>query len=138
MYVAMTRAKKRLYLTSARSRFMYGSTQNNPRSRFLKEAEEKIRPQKLTSDFGGGYRSAGYVEKPKRTLSEIMRSVNGATADLASASKSSVDFKLGDKVVHPRYGVGRIIQVSGDNASVAFDGLGIKQFNMKIAPFKKA
>ncbi len=138
MYVAMTRAKKRLYLTSARSRFMYGSTQNNPRSRFLKEAEEKIRPQKLSAGFSGGYidRSSG-AEKPKRSLSEIVRSVNGAAADLSSVSKGAIAFKLGDKVVHPRYGVGRIIQINGDNASVAFDGLGIKQFNMKIAPFKK-
>ena len=70
-------------------------------------------------------------------LSEIMRSVNGAAADLSSVSKGAIAFKLGDKVIHPRYGVGRIIQISGDNASVAFDGLGIKQFNMKIAPFKK-
>ncbi|MBO7390200.1 MAG: hypothetical protein J6U39_02030, partial [Clostridia bacterium] len=64
--------------------------------------------------------------------------VNGAAADLSKVSAGAIGFKLGDKVTHPRSGVGRIIQVNGDNASVAFDGLGIKQFNMKIAPFKKA
>ena len=143
MYVAMTRAKRRLYLTAAKSRFMYGSTQYNPRSRFLKEAEEKIYPKRTAepkpvfSSANKGY--GGYVEapKPKRALSDILRSVNGATADLSKASAGAASFKLGDKVVHPRYGVGRIIQIVGDNASIAFDGLGIKQFNMKVAPFKK-
>ena len=143
MYVAMTRARKRLYLTRAKSRFMYGSTQNNPCSRFLKEAEEKIYPSRRSSSVGSdlGYsseRSYSTIEQPKRSASEIIRSINGAAADLSRVSAGGVNFKLGDKVVHPRYGVGRIIQINGDNANVAFDGLGIKQFNMKIAPFKKA
>ena len=142
MYVAMTRAKKRLYLTSAKSRFMYGTTQYNPRSRFLKEAEEKIYPKRATERPGFSSVPAGnkcYVEAPapKRGLSDILRSVNGRAADLSKASAGPITFKLGDKVVHPRYGVGHIIQIVGDNASIAFDGLGIKQFNMKVAPFKK-
>ena len=143
MYVAMTRAKKRLYLTCARSRFMYGSTQYNPKSRFLKEANV-TKPAGIPSStsvgtsrpFAGGQQRA--VEEPKRSRDEIVRSVNGAAADLSKLPSGSIDYKLGEKVIHPRYGVGRIIQITGDNASVAFDGLGIKQFNMKVAPFKKA
>ena len=138
MYVAMTRARKRLYLTCARSRFMYGSTQNNPRSRFLKECEEKIQPTRIPPARPSyGYAEERRIEEPKRDLSAILRNVNGAAADLSKVKAGEIGFKLGEKVVHPRYGVGRIIQISGDNASVAFDGLGLKQFNMKIAPFKK-
>ena len=141
MYVAMTRARKRLYLTCARSRFMYGSTQYNPKSRFMKEADVS-KPASIPTATGGSFTGGApreAVEQPKkRDLSEILRSVNGARADVSNLPKGDSGFKLGDKVVHPRYGVGRIIQVNGDNASIAFDGLGIKQFNMKIAPFKKA
>ena len=143
MYVAMTRAKKRLYLTCAKSRFMYGTTQYNPRSRFLKEAEEKIYPKRIADakpSFGGvpsGNSHYGVPAAPKRNESEILKAVNGRAADLSRVASGAIDFKLGDKVIHPRYGVGRIIQISGDNATIAFDGLGIKQFNMKIAPFKK-
>ena len=141
MYVAMTRAKKRLYLTAARSRFMYGSTQYNPKSRFIKEADLG-KPAAIASSgassrpvFGGAQRT---IEEPKRDRADILRSVSGAAADLSKVPSGAIAFKLGDKVTHPRYGVGRIIQIIGDNASIAFDGLGIKQFNMKIAPFKKA
>ena len=145
MYVAMTRARKRLYLTCARARFMYGSTQTNARSRFLKEAEEKIYPDKRRVEAPSFLSSGGYSsrsryavqEEPKRNSSDIIKAVNGRVADVSKASTGTNTFKLGDKVVHPRYGVGRIIQMSGDNATIAFDGLGIKQFNMKIAPFKK-
>ncbi len=141
MYVAMTRAKKRLYMTAARSRFMYGSTQYNPKSRFIKEADLGKPAAIPSSDgnyrpvYGGEQRR---VEEPKRDRKDILRAVNGAAADLSKVPSGAIGFKLGDKVTHPRYGVGRIIQITGDNASIAFDGLGIKQFNMKIAPFKKA
>ena len=117
---------------------LYGSTQNNPRSRFLKECEEKIQPTRIPPARPSyGYAEERRIEEPKRDLSAILRNVNGAAADLSKVKAGEIGFKLGEKVVHPRYGVGRIIQISGDNASVAFDGLGIKQFNMKIAPFKK-
>ena len=143
MYVAMTRAKRRLFLTAARSRFMYGKTQYNPRSRFLQEAEKGITGKQIASNKGiatGGY-SAPVIQPPperKLTREEILRELNGTAGDPNRAKGSAGNFRLGDKVVHPRYGVGRIVQMNGDNASIAFDGLGIKQFNMKLAPFKKA
>ena len=145
MYVAMTRAKKRLYLTSAKERFMYGGYQHNGRSRFLTEVEEKIYPERVRSApsapraIGGGY----YAE-PRRQQSTIgdvsayVRSVNGTAAtSVGGGASAQGGFKLGEKVSHPRYGIGRIIQINGDNANIAFDGLGIKQFNLKIAPLKK-
>ena len=144
MYVAMTRARKRLYLTSAKERFMYGGMQRNLRSRFVNEVEEKIYPErKRVSPAPSHFVSGGYAPKsqaPQRAIGDVgayVRSING-TAAVKSESTASSSFRLGDKVSHPRYGIGRIIQINGDNANIAFDGLGIKQFNMKIAPLKKA
>ena len=145
MYVAMTRARKRLYLTSARERFMYGGVKQNPRSRFVTEVEEKIYPERVRGTatqpraVGGGYRPE-QRQQPQRAIGDVgafVRSVNGTAASVRGGAPSQSDFKLGEKVSHPRYGIGRIIQINGDNANIAFDGLGIKQFNLKIAPLKK-
>ena len=66
-YVALTRAKKRLYLTSARQRMLYGHTSSNMPSRFLREIPEKLLEQKESEmlafglegygAYGGGYGS---------------------------------------------------------------------------------
>ncbi len=81
-YVALTRAKKRLYLTSARQRMLYGHTSTNMPSRFLKEIPEKLidkqESEKLSfgydgfggygSSYGGGYGGAyggGYGNRGK-------------------------------------------------------------------------
>ena len=72
-YVALTRAKKRLYLTSARQRMLYGRTSSNMPSRFLKEIPERLVEKKESerlsfgfdgygsygSSYGGGYGSQG-------------------------------------------------------------------------------
>lgn len=56
-YVAITRAKKRLSITAARSRLLYGSTQYNPVSRFLSEI-----PDELVEEHGGSRRGDGEVQ----------------------------------------------------------------------------
>lgn len=138
MYVAMTRARKRLYLTSAKERFMYGSTQYNHRSRFVEEVEDKIYPERkaVSAPARPAFAQPKETQRVLPDVKQYVRSVVGASTSDRPAAASA--FKLGDKVKHPRYGVGRIIQVNGDTASIAFDGLGIKQFNLKIAPLQKA
>ncbi len=139
MYVAMTRAKKRLYLTSAKQRFMYGGTQYNLRSRFVNEVEDKIYPERKTVPVRNNPQIGSYrASEPQRVIEDVNKFVRSMTGAPRNENRTAASFKLGDKVKHPRYGIGRIIQISGDNASIAFDGLGIKQFNMKIAPFEKA
>ena len=142
MYVAMTRARKRLYLTSAKERFMYGGSQHNLRSRFINEVEDKIYPARKSvaapkPTFSGYGQKSGFTS-PQRTIEDVksyVRTINGTP--VAPKTTPTGVWRLGDKVSHPRYGVGRIIQINGDNANIAFDGLGIKQFNIKIAPLKK-
>ena len=51
MYVAITRAKKDLFLTSSMSRFMYGKREYTVKSRFLKEIE-LVKPAQINSGFG--------------------------------------------------------------------------------------
>jgi DNA helicase-2/ATP-dependent DNA helicase PcrA len=71
MYVAITRAKERLYLTRSKSRYLYGKREPSMRSRFLKELSTVVElpttePRRSFLDEGGygyggsGYRSSGY------------------------------------------------------------------------------
>ena len=67
MYVAITRAKERLYLTRSKSRYLYGKREPSMRSRFLKELSSVVelplsepRRSFLDDDFGGGYGSSSY------------------------------------------------------------------------------
>lgn len=55
-YVAITRAKKKLYITSARMRMLYGQTQNFPPSRFVQEV-----PQQYIEEVGGSVRGDRYA-----------------------------------------------------------------------------
>lgn len=92
-YVAITRAKKNLYLLNAKRRLIYGNTNINPPSRFINEIDARY----LESDIKS--------EKPK-----IIK-------------KSMIDkdatYKVGEKVIHDIYGEGIIINV-GSVLTIAF------------------
>lgn len=152
MYVAVTRAKQRLYLTRANSRYMYGSREYMIQSRFIKEASSILFPnqpkkesyQERTSSYynnkkyedegfsssvsiGGGY-SSGYA---KRFLGS-----NKPAKNVVNAS----GYKTGIKVKHAKFGEGVVINVKGEDeniiADVAFKGVGIKSLAIKYAPME--
>lgn len=149
MYVAITRAMERLYLTRATSRYMYGKRDYMLPSRFLKEAQPILSPNmpvkevKKSYDFdrrntyydddfgssGGGAYSSGYAKtflngsKPKENGNV---NVNG--------------YKTGVKVRHKKFGEGTVITVKGSGDStvvdVAFKSVGIKSLAIKFAPME--
>ena len=131
MYVAVTRAKERLFLTTSSTRFRFGQTKTQMPSRFLRE-------------------SGLLSYKPKPDENVYLQNKKSYTFDKpvlsqrpAIVQKGSVDvqkYKIGQKVKHARFGVGRIINIEGvgDNkfANIAFDGLGIKKFSLAITPME--
>lgn len=133
MYVAVTRAKERLYLTNAFSRFRYGRREYGLASRFLKEGGlEKEREDK--KPYGQ------YYEAPK---SKIDYTTISKPTPAFAAAKSSIEktrdlskFKVGQIVRHSRFGEGKIIEILGENARIEFAGLGVKTFNMRLAPIE--
>ncbi len=118
-YVGITRAQRRLFLSSAWSRMLWGGTQYNPPSRFLKEI-----PEQLVDKAGKRQR------KPK------LESATGA-GDTVSHS----DIGPGDRVLHDKWGEGVVRQVigSGDKAEaeVDFEHEGNKRLLLAWAPLKK-
>ena len=63
-YVAITRARERLYLTHAQTRMLYGSTQANPRSRFIAEIPAEL--LKISGIGSDGYEGAGWEKRGSR------------------------------------------------------------------------
>ena len=163
-YVAITRARKRLFLTYAATRRTYGSTSANPRSRFLNEIPfEDIEFSGIGS---AGFEGTGWEKRGDRhgTFgSERHRGVSPDAGRVASTfgsgaprakkpsskvsptverkvdrASASQDFAAGDTVSHKTFGTGTVISVAGDMIEVQFEKTGQTKKLMKgFAPIVK-
>ena len=145
-YVGITRAERRLYLTYARQRTIYGRTETSRPSRFLTEIPEELIERKEADFFAdssdmrgrsgvwgrsssGGRRS--YIPPPRHTAADgsVIR------------PDVSAKFTAGDAVRHSKWGDGRIVAISGTGGdselTIAFPNEGIKKFVQKYAPILK-
>jgi len=136
MYVGITRAGDRLYLTRARARAgrnMRGAPMASMRSRFLHEI-----PERLMTGFG--WRAQEPASRtPLRTAGPGVR----PPAPPAPRPAASVGtFAPGERVIHPRFGLGTVVSVAGagDQAtvSVAFPGGGVRQLLLVYAGLQRA
>ena len=145
-YVGITRAKKKLYLTKARTRMLYGSTTHNRVSRFVDEI-----PVTLIKNTGvaaqppmfgggmGGMRDSSVGGNPYATQ------FKKATAAPKPASKPAeqppVDLAVGDSVSHGTFGTGVVLSAKpmGNDIllEIAFDKAGTKKLMAKFAKLKK-
>jgi DNA helicase-2/ATP-dependent DNA helicase PcrA len=127
-YVAMTRAQERLYLSSAWSRRLFGATSANPPSRFLREV-----PARLVED-----RSLDWGGPSRRALARVgVKSQHHFGRD-----DEADDLLIGDRVVHPTFGPGILLDLSGgygsEEALVDFDDSGTKRLLLAYAPLVRA
>ncbi len=126
MYVAITRAQERLYLTSAGNRYRFGKVEYNLVSRFVEEAgliekdPAQFTPLKI-SEYANLTK-----ERPITKSNNIRPNVN----------KDISVFNVGSAVVHSRYGEGVIIALDGSTATILFAKLGNKNFNLELAPIE--
>ena len=116
-YVAITRAKKVLYLTNARSRVLFGKIQSNVPSRFI----EEINPEDVEKLF----------EENKSTKEiKITKKDNFNDDDL--------ELKVGDHVTHNAYGNGIVVSIQKSVATIAFsNSVGIKKILTTYKGLKK-
>ena len=135
MYVAVTRAKRRLYVLSARSRFRFGRTENNPKSRFISEMRGDKTSIRVSGAFFGEDRKA-----PKKPVSDFGKKASpvfvSAPARRADAPDFS-EFVKGAVVEHRKFGRGVVRETVGEGenktAAIEFEGLGVKRFALSIA-----
>lgn len=123
-YVAVTRAKERLYLTRARSRFLFGERKQCLPSTFFSEAASSLLPAPTEK-----YDKEGYLTP------ETKRVIERNTPAQKEVKKGY--FKTGDIVNHTAFGEGIVLSVEGENAVVAFAKAGKKTLSLKYAPLTK-
>ena len=134
-YVAITRAKQRLYITTTSFRMLYGQTASNTSSRFLREMDpeviEKEEPEQqstFTASQGG--------TKPKLQTDAFFR-----YAEKNSGSAPDLSFTAGDRVKSFIHGEGTVLTVTpmgGDVLlEIAFDRVGTKKIMAKYARIRK-
>jgi DNA helicase-2/ATP-dependent DNA helicase PcrA len=121
MYVGVTRARERLYLTHAWSRTLFGTSSYNPPSRFLGEI-----PGELVHAVEGD-------ENGDAEPSAIRAAVQGRPEPPQVAA--------GDTVQHERWGEGVVLSVSGSGsdaeATIRFEEAGEKRLLLAYAPLRK-
>ena len=137
-YVAITRAEKQLFLTTAGRRMIFGRTQYNMPSRFIEEVpeeytkvigEERKTPSPQTPFNTDRYRRPAVRKQPKRP---VYRPSGG----------EKLAWQAGDKASHKKWGVGTIVSVRGSGDDMELDiafpaPTGIKRLLAKFAPIEK-
>ena len=143
-YVALTRAKERLFITHAKCRLLYGRTQYNPRSRFVDEI-----PQTLIDDateqgiVANQFASVSqfYGTSPKIKPSVLREEVTINKQIFKKPSSNLPILSEGDRVSHMTFGEGEIISVKPMGADtlyeIIFDKVGTKRLMATYAKLKK-
>ena len=153
-YVAFTRAKKKLVLTHARQRMLFGRTTANRVSRFLEESElvsGREESERRAASWGseredswgnswGESRKKTFVQqrtdrKPERSSSFPVQKKAGTSQNEAQAP--SLSLELGQTVTHKAFGKGTVVKMTpmgGDHLiEISFDSVGSKKLMLKAA-----
>jgi len=159
-YVAITRAKAKLYLTYANARYRFGQLQQNEPSRFLEEIDEKY----IDKSFAGGAAKSNASSWAQSTAHERMRRGFGSPAEIQTPVKTSFTvapvraqpkehvpsenfvasdtslLQQGHKVEHQKFGFGEIMKLEGAShnpiATILFDLNGEKKIMLNYAKLR--
>ena len=133
MYVAITRARKRLHFSYAQMRMLHGQTRYNVPSRFLDEV-----PAALLKWLSAKPKNLLAME-PHAPLSGDYsgRNLSSFAASIGSASRTDSGFRIGQQVSHAKFGHGVIINADGNGKNVQvevnFVDHGIKRLALEYA-----
>ena len=141
MYVAITRARKRLYLSFSQTRMLHGQTRYNVKSRFFDELPESAlkwitpRNQGFGSAFGYG---GGYAQHARRRRANYAaRTPSPARPCRPQKAAPSHGLRSGMQVFHTKFGEGMVMTLegSGDDAraQVNFGRHGMKWLALSVA-----
>ena len=156
-YVGMTRAKEKLFLTSAAYRVMYGRGDYTRESTFLREVDKSLLDEAgdtvfvanrrtdnrvgVCTGLSDGFAAATYSPYGNRgkeggaaynPLKYAKQSVKQA-----ARGSSGEEFYPGDKVSHAKFGQGMVIEADDKTVTILFDEAGRKKMAKGIAPLKK-
>ncbi|MGQ0523832.1 MAG: UvrD-helicase domain-containing protein [Betaproteobacteria bacterium] len=136
MYVALTRARRRLYLSLAQSRMLHGQTRYGVASRFFREI-----PENLMRRLNARPRDRGFRMEDRARGAAIASQNAFASAPFLDA-QTSMPWRIGQNVVHPKFGTGVIVGAEGRGAEarvqVNFRNNGLKWLVLEYAKLAPA
>ncbi len=134
MYVAITRAKKRLYMSFSQTRMLHGQTRYNMKSRFLDELPEealKWLSPKVQPQWFGNTRKSAWDEAPEVGANRIAQTFN----------RKDSGWRIGETVAHQKFGEGVIVNIEGSGtncrAHINFGKHGMKLLDLNIAKLER-
>jgi DNA helicase-2/ATP-dependent DNA helicase PcrA len=159
MYVAITRAKERLYLSHTQSRMLHGQVRYNMPSRFLEELPDEslkwLTPKAKDARWGGQSRSGvtwqdGYTRQREYESNDFFDSgserqrpakrIGSASTEvrrMAAPPRGEYPFTIGQNVFHTKFGEGKVTGLEGKDADaraqVSFKRHGVKWLQLSIA-----
>jgi DNA helicase-2/ATP-dependent DNA helicase PcrA len=136
MYVAITRARKRLYMSFSQTRMLHGQMRYNTKSRFFDELPEEslkwLSPQVRVQPQWSSHQKSAWDNAP----------ASGANKIAQTFGKKDLGWRIGETVLHQKFGEGVIINLEGSGgnarAQINFGRNGIKQLDLSIAKLEKA
>ncbi|MYN46875.1 UvrD-helicase domain-containing protein [Pseudoduganella sp. FT93W] len=136
MYVAITRARQRLYMCFAQTRMLHGQTRYNMKSRFFDELPEeslKWLSAKVQSHWFASPKSAW-------DAAPVLGSDNAIAQKIAHKSAGS-GWRIGESVQHAKFGEGVIVNIEGSGpsarAQINFGNVGMKVLDLSIAKLER-
>jgi DNA helicase-2/ATP-dependent DNA helicase PcrA len=134
MYVGITRAEDQLILSRADTRMIYGKYESNVQSRFMNEIPDELIEGEVI-DIDAPFSS------PKQTTGKNFNTSAKRQKSRIMTNNSGVEFKVGDKVTHKKFGDGIISNIKGEGDSkeldIIFTGEGPKRLLANFAPIEK-
>lgn len=139
-YVAITRAKERLYLTNASQRMLFGQTQRNVTSRFMREIDPSLIEK---HDHAAAMRKQ--LGESDKTLTEVhstsLQQQLARNKSRSVGAKTSETYTAGERVSHNIFGEGTIVSVkpmaNDSMLEIAFEKVGTKKIMANYAKLKK-
>jgi len=123
MYVAMTRARRRLYLSYSQIRMLHGQTRYNVESRFVEEI-----PSETLKRINSKDKESASTVMPRIPNRRMAATIGG--------------FRIGQQVSHPKFGIGVIVQADGNGqdamVQVNFSHEGLKWLALEFAKLSAA
>ena len=139
-YVAITRAKEQVYFTRAQERMLYGKSEYNAPSRFLREI-----PYELLEDLNQSAKDRRKAAEAKYSgsLTDVGLSTHAAKKPEKTVKEQTpkTDYAINDTIEHKKWGRGVVVGVSGSGEElsirVIFPDIGMKDLFVKYAPIVK-
>jgi DNA helicase-2/ATP-dependent DNA helicase PcrA len=137
MYVAMTRARRRLYLSLAQSRMLHGQIRYSVRSRFIKEVPEVHLKWLSAKPAVDDWLGAGSLSGTSKAKPMVARASGSVRSGVGGLEVGGVQFRVGQGVRHARFGEGTILSLAGAGldaqAQIHFLDVGTKTLALGIA-----